>query len=374
MNAVVIIPTLDPDARIIALVDELRERGFSRFIVVNDGSAADRDPLFDVLAHSGVHVLRHTQNRGKGAAIKTALDATRTLFPDATHIVTVDGDGQHLPADIANVCEVAQEHRGHVVLGIRDFKGAGVPFKSRIGNAFSAAYFKLDTGMACPDTQTGLRVIPVQLIPFALSIEGERYEYEMNFLTALAKKDLPLIFTPIETVYENNNAGSHFSPLRDSARIYRQLLRFACSSLSCSLVDLGLFALITMLLNLQTAALVTVATIVARMASGALNFTLNRTWSFRDAGSSLGDARNQAVRYALLFFAQMMASGLLVTALSTLPLPLVVVKMLVDSGLFVASYFIQRNWVFKQAPKTQALIVKGVNYAQRQSRKPTQAA
>ena len=374
MNTVVIIPTLDPDVRVVALVDELRGHGFSRFIVVDDGSAADREPLFAGLAHDGAHVLRHERNRGKGAAIKTALEATRSLFPDATHIVTVDGDGQHLPDDIARVCQVAQGHRGHIVLGIRDFKGADVPLKSRIGNAFSTAYFKLDTGIACPDTQTGLRAIPASLIPFALSVDGERYEYEMNFLIAAAKKDLPLAFAPIETVYENGNAGSHFSPVRDSARIYRQLLRFASSSLSCSLVDLGLFALITALLNLQTAALVTVATVVARMVSGALNFTLNRTWSFRDAGSPEGDARNQAVRYALLFFAQMTASGLLVTALSTLPLPLVAVKMLVDGCLFIASYFIQRNWVFIRAPKTQALIVKGGDYAQRKSRKPTQAA
>ena len=374
MKTVVIIPTLDPDERLLALVEELRGRGFSRFIVVDDGSADSCDPLYGEVAADDVRVLRHAANLGKGAALKTALAAVKGLYPEATHVVTVDGDGQHLPDDVANICAVAEGHHDHVVIGVRDLGSAGVPLRSRLGNAFSSAYFKFDTGVTCPDTQTGLRAFPVSLIPFALSIPGRRYEYEMNFLTAVVKRSIPLAMIPIETVYDGNNEGSHFSAVRDSVLIYKQLLRFAGSSLTCSAVDLGLFALLTALIDLKTAVLVTVATVVARMVSGVLNFKLNRRWSFRDLDSLDGDVRKQGLRYAILFFAQMLASAGLVTLLSVAPAPLVAVKVIVDGSLFVVSYFVQRNWVFKRNGQAKAVVMKGVSYAEEKSSKTLRAA
>lgn len=359
MNAVVLIPTIDPDERLISVLSDLREHGFSRFVVVDDGSSNECNPLFEEIEHGGVTVLHHAVNLGKGAALKTGFAAIRKIYPDATHVVTADDDGQHLADDVANVCRAADGHHDHVVIGMRDLHEAGVPLRSRIGNAFSSAYFKLDTGVACPDTQTGLRAIPVSLIPLALSIPGSRYDYEMNFLTAAAKRDIPMAMVPISTVYVDNNSASHFSVVRDSALIYKQLLRFASSSLTCSAVDLGIFALLTTFLNAQTALLVAFATIFARFCSGALNFTLNRSWSFAETGSRRGNVKSQAPRYAALFFAQMFASMTLVTALSFLPIPLVGVKVLVDGTLFLVSYFVQRNWVFKAPVRNQPIIVKG---------------
>ena len=95
------------------------------------------------------------------------------------------------------------------------------------------------------------------------------------------------------------------------------------------------------------------------MLSGALNFEINRTWSFADSGSRQGDASAQAIRYGVLFVGQMSASAALVTILSFLPLPLVLVKALVDGSLFFVSHFIQRNWVFKRTSPMQAKLLKG---------------
>ena len=367
MNAVIIIPTIDPDERICQLVDGLRSLDFARFIIVDDGSSPARAALFESLQESGAHVLHHPSNLGKGAAIKTALSATRRLFPEATHAITVDGDGQHLPADVKRVWMTAQERDGDLVIGTRNLRDACVPLRSRFGNAFSSAYFKLDTGLSCPDTQTGLRAIPLSLASFALSTEGSRYEYEMNVLSGAVKRGIPVAMVPIETVYENNNAGSHFLTVKDSMLIYRQLIRFAISSLTCSLIDLSLFAFVTALVSFDVAAAVVLATVTARMASGIMNFTLNRTWSFSESGSNGGDVRIQALRYIALFFVQMAASALLVALFAWLPLPLVGVKVLVDGALFIASYFIQRNWVFKHPTSSSVLIVKGGAHAQRTS-------
>lgn len=368
MDAVMVIPTINPDERLVSLADDLNDIGFSQLIVVDDGSAGDARPVFEALKARGAHVFHHVVNLGKGQAIKTALLHVRKIFPDATHFVTMDDDGQHLPDDVAAVCQVAAEHPERIVLGMRDFHSADVPLKSRVGNAFSSAYFKMDTGMTCPDTQTGLRCVPLSLLGLALSTPGSRYDYEMNFLTDAVKHDVPVAMVPIATVYENGNAASHFCAVRDSLLIYRQLVRFSASSLGCACVDLGIFALLTTLLNLDVALLVGVATVLARLASGALNFTLNRRWSFAESGSRRGRMDVQALRYALLFAFQMVASMALVAALSAAPLPLVVVKMLVDGVLFVVSYFVQRNWVFKSASRAQALIVKGGAHANGQSR------
>lgn len=367
MNAVIIIPTIDPTGRLVSLVDDMQARGFKQIIVVDDGSGNEARSVFDRLKKRGVHVFYHVVNLGKGQAIKTALMHIRSVFPDATHFVTMDDDGQHLPADVESVCRAAADHPDRIVLGTRNFLDAGVPTRSRLGNLFSTAYFKMDTGMTCPDTQTGLRAVPVALLGLALSTPGARYDYEMNFLTAAVKHDVPVAMVPITTVYEDNNKASHFSTVRDSFLIYKQFFRFAGSSLACACVDLGLFALITALFNLETAALVGIATIVARLVSGAFNFALNRSWSFTDSGSRRASVNSQAMRYLALFFAQMLASMTLVTLLASLPIPLVVVKMLVDGTLFVVSYFAQRNWVFKAPSRSQALIVKGDAHASGQS-------
>lgn len=370
MNAAIVIPTIDPNQKLLELANDLQARNLGRIVVVDDGSDESCAPVFDELERAGACVVHHATNLGKGAAIKTGIMAVRARFPQTTHIVTADADGQHPPDDIERVIRAAEGHHDHVVIGTRDLGSREVPLRSRMGNAFSSAYFKFDTGMTCPDTQTGLRAIPASLFSLALSTPGTRYEYEMNFLTTVAKRDIPLVMLPIQTVYEDNNASSHFSTIRDSARIYKQLIRFAGSSLTCSLVDLGLFALISVVVNLNTALLVAAATIIARMCSGLLNFSLNRSWSFKDAGSPNGDAMKQMKRYCLLFFAQMAASSAFVWLLSSLPLPLVGVKMLVDSALFVVSYFVQRNWVFKDAPKNRAIIMKGgAQHVSKQSEK-----
>ena len=375
MNAVILIPALDPDEKLVTLIRDLRSRGFERFVVVDDGSEARCAALFDRVEHEGACVLHHDANLGKGAAIKTGLRALWARFPEFTHVVTVDADGQHLPDDVLSVSKAAEGQHDHVVIGVRNLGTKGVPFRSRLGNAFSSAYFKFDTGLSCPDTQTGLRAIPKSLVPLALSVGGTRYEYEMNFLTIVAKRKIPLIMIPIEVMYENNNAASHFEAVRDSMRIYKQLVRFAGSSAACSAVDLGLFALIVLLAGSKAAAIVVAATVVARICSGMLNFSLNRCWSFASSAASAGSTKKQLRRYVALFLALMFASAGLVSLSALLPIPLLLAKVAIDSTLFVISYFAQKNWVFSSGGRKRAVVLKGgFGYAERAFSKPSRAA
>ena len=358
MNYVVAIPTIDPDERLAAMVRGLRACGFDRILVVDDGSALACRPVFEEVACLGATIAHHASNRGKGAAIKTALAKVRGLYPDAAGVVFCDDDGQHRPEDVLKVCECAMRYPESVVIGQRDLSGVAVPWRSKVGNAFSSWHFRLDTGMACADTQTGLRCIPAQQIPLALSIEGNRYDFEMEFLTQAAKRGIAIEMEPIQTIYHGDGQTSHFRTVRDSLLIYRNLALFAASSLACSVIDLGVFALLA---GSGLIGSIVLATVVARACSGGVNFAINRVRVF----GSDGPLKGEAMRYAALFLAQMSASAILVAALSWAPLPLVGVKALVDCALFFASYFVQRNWVFKERrrhksrPGTSQRLLKG---------------
>ena len=334
MNEAIMIPALDPSPSMLKLIRHLKSLGFHRIILVNDGSQKDKDSLFKQASSMGCIIIRHEKNLGKGESLKDAIRKARDLWD--LPVITVDADGQHLPIDIYRLAQEMEAHPDALVLGIRDFTQKNVPFKSFAGNRITSKVFRLLTGIPCPDTQTGLRGIPRNLIPLALSED--------------AVKLAPLRMIPIETVYENGNAGSHFRPVADSIRIYLRPIRFSLSSLASAGCDYSLFALFLSLLtgfsSFYRAERIILATILARFGSGILNFELNRHWSFRSK-NAFG---RELIRYLLLFFAQMAASALLTAALSGL-LPAVLAKLLTDTSLFFLSYILQKNWVFQRNGK-----------------------
>ena len=341
-NYIILIPALEPDKGFSSFLEDLLSAGFKHIIVVDDGSSpAYVDRFFDA-RRLGCVVLRHGENRGKGAAIRTALQTALERKIPADGWITVDADGQHLPEDVCRIAQAMDAHPGALVLGIRDLTRPGVPLRSRLGNWFTAWLFCLTCGIACPDTQTGLRGIPSSLADLALRTEGDRYEYEMNFLMD-AVRVVPVEYIPIQTVYLEGNRASHFRPLWDSIRVYGRFLRFTCASLSGAAVDYLLFCLLDWLLPLESVWRVTAATVGARLCSGIVNFLLNRKWSFR----SRQCAGPELVRYLSLFFGQMAASAALVAALEFL-MPAAAAKLMVDTILFFFSYRIQKNWVFRQ--------------------------
>lgn len=125
------------------------------------------------------------------------------------------------------------------------------------------------------DTQTGLRAFTCDRIPFMPEIRGSRYEYEMNVLLECARKGVIIRDVPIETVYIDENASSHFHPVRDAFRIYREIFAFAASSFAGFLVDYGLFSLLSALLGQSMPGF---CNVLARIVSASVNYTLNRRY------------------------------------------------------------------------------------------------
>jgi glycosyltransferase involved in cell wall biosynthesis len=220
----VLIPAYNPPIGLPTLVTKLRRLGFGPIIVVDDGSdEAFAEAFRSLETLPGVDVLRHSANLGKGRALKTGIDHLLRIHPWVNGVITADSDGQHTPADIERVAW-ALLRKGHAVIGSRGFTG-DVPWPSTVGNRVTRHIFRFLTGIPLNDTQTGLRGLPVDLLPELLRVKGERYEFELAMLLHLCRSGLPPSEVPIQTIYIDRNSESHFRPLRDSIRIYSVLLR-----------------------------------------------------------------------------------------------------------------------------------------------------
>ena len=169
---IALIPAYEPDEKLLPLVDALLSRAYT-VVVVDDGSSPAAQPIFAPLPAAAI-LLRHPENRGKGRAIKTACEYIAAHFPPQEGVVTVDADGQHLPADIDGVCRAWRQNPEALVLGSRRFTGK-VPLRSRFGNGVTRFIFRVATGVAVYDTQTGLRALSAPLAKRFLTTKGERF-------------------------------------------------------------------------------------------------------------------------------------------------------------------------------------------------------
>lgn len=219
-----IIPSLNPDDKLIRLVDELKQN-FNDIIIVNDGSVSDE--IFQkIKIDKKVHLLTHEVNKGKGEALKTAFRYYLEHFVNKySGVITLDADGQHLVSDVIKIEKVVDE-KDTFVLGTRLFNTKEVPWRNKIGNKITSKIFKKFYGVYLKDTQTGLRGIPNRLIKDMLIIEGSRFEYEMNMLIYLVKNNETIQELDITTVYLNDsNKKSHFKVWKDSYKIYQIMFK-----------------------------------------------------------------------------------------------------------------------------------------------------
>ena len=335
----VLIPAYCPGERLTGLVRDLKKCDLD-CVVVNDGSPLEYEDVFRSVSASAV-VLRHACNRGKGVALKTGLRYIRDHYRSRI-IVTADADGQHLPEDILRIARCADTCHGSLVLGVRRFDKEAVPFKSYYGNKITENIFRLFSGVHVHDTQTGLRAFHSSLIDTMLDVPGERYEYEMNQLLSCVREKIPFREITIATVYEDNNAGSHFHPFRDSFLIYRQILHFGLSSIASFLVDLCVFAFLTLFLHGEKGILA--ANILARCISGAFNYELNRRAVFNDRNRR----SESALKYAALALTVLaFNTGILWVLTQGLHMNHVAAKILTEMILFFFSWTMQHKYVFK---------------------------
>ncbi len=345
----IIIPSLEPDQKFINIVKEFKQAGFLNLVVVNDGSSAQYDEFFET-AKNEYHcsVLKHSINLGKGRALKTAFNFVLSEYPEAKGCATVDSDGQHSVSDTIKCIEKLLENSGKLVLGCRNFDKQNVPLKSSFGNKMTRFVMNVLTGISLSDTQTGLRILPKEFLPHALSIKGERFEYETNMLIDSKKFGFDIIEQTIETIYIEENKSSHFNPLTDSFKIYISFAKYLLSSGFCTVLDFGLFTLVSNALKIANPfsyTYILTATITARVVSSILNFLINKKLVFN---AEVGFF-SSAIKYFGLVVVRMLVSGALVSLIQfNLGGIEVVNKAIVESLLFIFSYYIQQRFIFKR--------------------------
>lgn len=223
MRVLAVVPALDARSTIVDVVRGLSAEmpayeGMPRVIVVDDGS---RDGTDAAARDAGAYVVRHPENRGKGAALCTGFERAIRFGADA--VVSVDADGQHLAKEAARLATF-DAPREALVLGIRDLAGANAPRANRISNGISNFFLSLFSWRRLGDTQCGLRRYPLPET-LALGVGADGFAFEAEVLLRALRRGLPVVEVPVEVVYPpEDQRVSHFHVVKDPARIVTRVV------------------------------------------------------------------------------------------------------------------------------------------------------
>ena len=343
MRLTVLIPAYNPGAQLVELVRSLVASDFAAIVVVNDGSVSTCDPVFQTInALDKVTLLRHAVNLGKGAALKTGLNHIYCHSEDHVGTVVVDADGQHLVEDALKVGNRLLTSPHSLIIGVRSFD-RDVPLRSRVGNRLTGLLFRMLTGTALRDTQSGLRGIPRQLIPVLLRIPASGYEFELDMLLSCKYAGVTILQQPIETVYLDGNSSSHFNPIIDSMKIYFVLFRFSFTSLLSALIDNAVFILVY-----GASASIPLSQVAARLLATAFNYSAVRNMVF----SSRQRVARTLPKYLVLVCISGFVSYLLIKVLTLhFSLSVIVAKVCAETIIFLANFTIQRDLIFVDGKK-----------------------
>ncbi|MDD5464078.1 MAG: glycosyltransferase family 2 protein [Candidatus Moranbacteria bacterium] len=191
----ILIPAFNEETVIREVITEIRKAGYENIIVVDDGSADNTQ--IAAQKEIGVISLRHSINRGKGAAVKTGIEAAKMLGADI--VVTIDGDGQHNPDDIARMLELI-EQGNDVVLGSRLKNPKGMPLWKIAANHFGNFCTWAIYGLWVTDSQSGFRAYSKKAIRL-IDTKTDRYEYDSEVIREIYRNKLKFTETPIEVRY-----------------------------------------------------------------------------------------------------------------------------------------------------------------------------
>lgn len=207
-----VIPTYN-NARTVADIVRRTLAVCPQVIVVNDGSTDDTLAVLEPLKDK-IQLITYSRNRGKGHALRLGLEAARKAGYD--YAVTVDSDGQHSPEEIPALVAAAMGDNT-LVVGSRNIQADGMPAGNTFANRFSNFWFRLQTGIRLPDTQTGFRIYPLHHLP-CLALLTARYESELELLVFSAWRGVRLVPVGISVSYPDDRV-THFRPFWDFFRI-----------------------------------------------------------------------------------------------------------------------------------------------------------
>jgi glycosyltransferase involved in cell wall biosynthesis len=218
LKTAAIIPAYREERHISDVVRRTRQQ-LDHVVVIDDGSS---DNTARCARDAGAEVIVHSQNRGKGEAIKTGL--RHWLDRQFIHVIILDSDGQHLPEEIDRfIAAAAQAGSRGFFLGNRMNNLTGMPFVRRVVNRYMSNRISRICRQEIPDTQCGFRMLDRQLIPELLE-GGNRFDYETEMLIIASRKGYRIESVPITTVYSDEVSKIH--PARDTIRFFKLMRRY----------------------------------------------------------------------------------------------------------------------------------------------------
>jgi glycosyltransferase involved in cell wall biosynthesis len=186
--------------------------------VVDDGSD---DLTADIAKLAGAQVIRHSQNEGKGKALKTGFETAS----DADIIVTLDADGQHNPEEIPNLLEPILDNRADVVIGSRYVNGNGknTPFHRRLGQNVLDTTTNLSGGVKVTDSQSGFRAFNRNSFS-AFHFHHTDFSIESEMVIEAGKADLRVEEIEISAIYGSENDHTR-GPVSHGVSVLLRLLQ-----------------------------------------------------------------------------------------------------------------------------------------------------
>jgi len=340
MGVVALIPAYNPSVGLLDYAKSVLSSGqFIQVVVVNDGSEVVCQPIFEKLRQlKGVTVRQHAINWGKGAALKTGFNHILCHYPQATGIVTIDADGQHLLDNAVNVAQALEQHPNDLVLGVREFK-SNIPLRSRLGNSVTRLMMRWVAGIKTQDTQTGLRGIPISFARRLLRANANGYEFELDMLLLANRCNITLNEVPIHTVYIDDNASSHFRPIIDSLKIYFVMFRFTIVALLSAVLDYLVFFAMLLFVTPK----IWLCFVVGRLISMTFNYIYVRRFAFH---SHEGHRSAFPKYFTLVIFSGAVAYALIHFMMTQLHMSALPAKLISEFIMYVINFLVQRDLIF----------------------------
>ena len=214
LQACVIIPTYNNSVTLADVITDVSQYS-NNIIVVNDGSTDNTEAI--AKSFPQLQLISYPNNVGKGWALRKAF--TYAIEHNYKFAITIDSDGQHFAKDLPAFIDKLEVVKDAIIIGSRNMDQATVPGKSSFGNNFSNFWFKVETGITSPDTQSGFRAYPLDLLK-DIHFFTKKYEFEIEVLVRAVWKGVNIETVPVTVYYAPKEIRiSHFRPFKDFTRI-----------------------------------------------------------------------------------------------------------------------------------------------------------
>ena len=347
----VIIPAYKPGDNLIGLINDLRDNGFNRIIVVDDGNGNTMAGFFQHLEEKfGAVVLHHGINLGLGRSLKTAFNYAICNYEDIKGCVISDCNGIYKISDICKCAEALADNPDSLIITKRQKTDVDIELSNRVINSIFTYSYRFLFGLTVSDPQSILKAIPVKYMKKLLRVVGEGYPFDTNIIVYTKNYHIDVIEIECETEYSRRKTPGKYRTLRESFFIYVNFATYMFISIWATIVDILLFTLLCAVLEqfhfLKSSQIyIYISTIIARIVSATMSYLFN----FRFVFKKKKGRKETFKRFVLVAGCQMLVSAIIVSTIHRyVGGEEVLIKIPTDFALFFIVYQINRKFVFKR--------------------------